>query len=270
VPEPVIEAHKNRLGESVVVGLLVARALRSQFHTIWWHADPAALALRRPPPAGRVPVIFASTHPSWWDGYLSWPINHALGGRDGYLMMDVRSLRSYRFFTWGGAFGIDRADPRAALASIEYISGVLNAAPNRAVWMFPQGTITPPDRRPLGLYPGVAHIARRLPAALIVPVAWRVAYRWEQRAEIFIRVGAPLAVDGGRSLPSRALTARLEAALIAEDDRLAAELRDGDMARPLPGYAVLLRGRTSVNRLWERVRARTLRLAGRRPPPAAP
>ena len=268
--EPVIKAHKNPLGERLVARFLIERAVRAQFHTVWLHVDRGALALRRTPPAARPPAIFACTHPSWWDGYLTWPLNRVLGGRDGYLMMDARSLRAYRFFTWIGVFGIDRDDPRAALASIEYIAGLLGAAPNRAVWMFPQGTITPPDRRPLGLYPGVAHIARRLPACAIVPVAWRMAFRYEQRAEVFIRVGAPLAVAEGRRVASRELTRQLDAALVAEDDRLRADLTNQPLDVPLPGYVPLLQGRPSANRLWEQVQAAALRLAGRTPPPAAP
>jgi chlorobactene lauroyltransferase len=270
MPESIIKANKNPLGERLVARFLIDRAVRAQFHTVWLNADRATLALRRTPPAARPPVIFAGTHPSWWDGYLTWPLNRALGGRDGYLMMDAISLRNYPFFTWIGVFGIDRANPRAALQSIEYISDLLRAAPNRAVWMFPQGTITPADRRPLGLYPGVAHIARRLPACQIVPVAWRLAYRYEQRAEVFIRVGAPLAASGGRALNSRDLTARLDGVLTALDDRLRDELTNGDIARPLPGYRPLLQGRASVNRMWEQAQAAALRLAGRKPPPPAP
>ncbi|MGI8588936.1 MAG: lysophospholipid acyltransferase family protein [Chloroflexia bacterium] len=270
MPEPIIKANKNPLGERLITRFLVERALRAEFHTVWLHLDRAALALRRAPPADRPPVIFVGTHPSWWDGYLTWPLNRALGGRDAYLMMDALSLQHYRFFTWVGVFGIDRANPRSALASIEYISDLLKAAPNRAVWILPQGTITPPDRRPLGLYPGVAHIARRLGGCVIVPVAWRMVYRLEQRAEVFIRVGPPLALDGSVPVVARDLSRQVDAMLTAEDDRLHAELTDGDISQPLPGYVPLLRGRASVNRIWESVESAALRLAGRRPRPPAP
>ncbi len=266
--EPVIKANKNPPGERLVARFLIDRAVRAQFHTVWFTVHPAAWALRRVPPAERPPALFVGTHPSWWDGYLTWPLNRVLGARDGYLMMDALSLRHYRFFTWIGVFGIDRADPRAALASIEYSAELLQGAPNRAVWMFPQGTITPPDRRPLGTYPGVAHIARRLPVCDIVPVAWRMDYRLEQRADCFIRVGAPLHLDGSQRLGTRGLTAAVDQMLTALDDRLADELTHGDISRPLPGYRPLLRGRTSVNRIWEQVQTKAMRLAGRPLPPA--
>lgn len=268
--DSLIKAGKHPLALQLVTRLLIDRSLRGHFHVIWLHLDPAALALRRTPPARRAPVIFTSTHPSWWDGYLTWPVNKVLGNRDGYLMMDTLSLRHYRFFTWVGAFGIDRANPRAALESVEYSANLLKEAPNRAIWIFPQGTITPPDRRPLGLYPGVAHIARRLPVCEIVPVVWRLAYRYEQRAEIFIRVGAPLHLAETERRSTREITRWIDDALTAEDDRLADELTNGDISRPLPGYVPLMRGRASINRVWEQVQRAAIRLVGRDPGPPAP
>src|SRR6478672_3707552 len=113
---PIIEARKNPLGEWVVLHGLVEPALRRMFNPVWLAADRATLAaLGGPPPGRRPPLIWASTHPSWWDGYLGWLVNRRLGARDGYLMMDAEFLPRYRFFTWGGVFGVDRKDSRAAL-----------------------------------------------------------------------------------------------------------------------------------------------------------
>ena len=62
----------------------------------------------------------------------------------------------------------------------------------------------------------------------------------------------------------------VDAALTAVDDRLRDELTNGDMSRPLPGYAPLLRGRSSANRVWETVQATARRLTGRPALPPAP
>lgn len=268
--ERLIKANKNPLGEQLVARLLIDRAIRHHFHTVWLRVDPATWALRRTPPARRPPMILACTHPSWWDGYMTWPLSRVLGHRDGYLMMDAASLRHYRFFTWIGVFGIDRQNPRAALESIEYCAELLRAQPNRLLVIFPQGTITPPDRRPLGLYGGIAHIARRLPVCDIVPVAWRLVYRYEQRAEMFIRVGAPLYLESTRRLSHREITRWVDDALTAQDDRLHDELINGPLDRPLLGYRPLLRGAESVSRVWERVQGRARGLLGQAPPPPAP
>jgi len=270
MPEELIAANTKPWVQVLGGRLLAERALRGNFHRVWLHLEPAALAWRRTPPAERVPAIFTCTHTSWWDGYLTWPLNRALGGREAFMMMDEASLRHFRFFTWMGLYGVDRANPRAALRSIEYSADLLRAAPHRALWIFPQGAILPPDRRPLDLFPGVAHIARRVPLCDVVPIAWRLEYRYEQRAEIFVRVGAPIRVTAADGGGSRALTARIDAALTAEADRLHAALTDGDISRPLPGYVAIMRGRPSINRVWETVQAGARRLLGRPSLPPAP
>jgi 1-acyl-sn-glycerol-3-phosphate acyltransferase len=247
---PIIEARKNPLAAWIIHRTLVEGGLRRMFGTIWLRAERATLAaLRGTPPAQRLPVIWVSPHPSWWDGYLAWLVNRQLGNRDGYLMMDAETLPRYRFFTLAGAFGVDRRNPRAARESVEYIAGLLRAQPNRAMWMFPQGTITPADRRPLVLFGGIAHILRRLPVADVVPVAWRLAFREEQRPDALIRVGAPRRFTAATVPPSRVLTAQIAAALAAEDDAIAGALTADD----LTGYRPLLRGSRSINRIWDDV-----------------
>ena len=127
---PIIEARKNPVAEWIILQALVEGGLRRMFGTVWLHAERATLAtLRGTPPAQRPPLIWVSPHPSWWDGYLAWLVNRRLGNRDGYLMMDAEFLPRYRFFTWGGAFGVDRKNPRAALESVDYIAGLLRPRP---------------------------------------------------------------------------------------------------------------------------------------------
>lgn len=248
---PIIEARKNPVAEWVILRALVEGGLRRMFGTVWLHAERPTLAtLRATPPAQRPPVIWVSPHPSWWDGYLAWLVNRRLGNRDGYMMMDAEFLPRYRFFTLAGAFGVDRKNPRAALESVDYVAGLLSAAPNRAMWMFPQGTITPADRRPLHLYGGFAHILRRLPVADVVPVAWRLAFREEQRPEVLIRVAPPLRFTAATVPPSRTLTTQIAAALTRQDDALHADLTAND----LTGYRPLLQGRKSINHRWDDVR----------------
>ena len=260
---PIIRADKKPLFEWVVSRGLIRPALRRMFRAVRLAIDrPARAALCGTPPARREPLIWISPHPSWWDGYLGWLVNDRLGRRDGYLMMDAEFLPRYRFFTWAGVFGVDRKDPRAALESIEYIAGLLSEAPNRALWMFPQGTITPPDRRPLHLYGGTAHILRRLRAATVVPVVWRPVFGDQQHPEVFIRVGTPLHYTGPAVPRGPAVTEQLTAALTAEDDRLRQDLAGADPG----GYRSLLRGPASINERWDGLRGQAralLRRGGR-------
>jgi chlorobactene lauroyltransferase len=221
--------------------------LRRAFGGVYLCIDAAARGLRNEPD---VPVIYCSTHSGWWDGYLSYVVNDKTLRRDGYLMMEEVHLAQVPFMTWGGVFGIDRHDPRKALASIDYIVGILAERPGAALYIFPQGTITHPDRRPLGLYGGVGNIARKLRTCAVLPVAVRYEFLLEQTPDIFVRIGEPLRFDMARERPSSAqVNARIEAAMTDVADRLHADIVAGD----LQAYRRVLRGRGSVNRAWERV-----------------
>jgi 1-acyl-sn-glycerol-3-phosphate acyltransferase len=243
--QPFHTANKNPLGEWLVTRVLMQPTASRVFHDIHVYADPAALRLSREP---ELPAIFCATHTSWWDGYMAGLLNRRVFKRDSYLMMEEANLARYWFFTWIGVFGVDRDDPRKATASIEYSSSLLSGEQNRALWIFPQGTITHPDKRPLGVYGGVSHIARRVGRCAIVPVALRYEFRLEQAPDAFARIGSPLLHDPAKErLSSKEATARLDAAMSQNDDRLHADLVEGRLG----SYRTILRGRKSVSAVWD-------------------
>jgi hypothetical protein len=244
---PAIPARRNRLGETLIYRALVRWAVWSHFDRVWLKADGPL-----PHPADG-PLIIYPNHPSWWDGYMCFLLTRmVLRGRfEAYLMMEEPQLRRYRFFTWAGCFSVDRDDPRSAARSVAYISRLLATRRARALVIFPQGAIAPNDRRPLEIYAGAAHIARRAGGATLWPVALRYEFRSEQRPEVFIRAGpvhyAPAEID------VRALTSEIAQRLTAAAD----VLRDDITGGRLDEYQVLLRGRVGVNRVWDVVRGRS-------------
>jgi 1-acyl-sn-glycerol-3-phosphate acyltransferase len=254
---PFHPANKNIIGSWVLTRLLLLPALRRTFRGVYLYLYPQAKELRAEPD---VPVIYCSTHTGWWDGYMSYVVNDRTLRRDGYLMMEEVHLAGVPFMTWAGVFGIDRHDPRKALASIEYIVDILTHSPNTALYMFPQGTITHADRRPLGLYGGVGNLARRLGRCAVLPVAVRYEFLLEQAPEVFVRIGAPLRFDMEHErLSSAEVNARVEEAMTATADRLQANIVEGDTR----AYRQVLRGRVSVNRRWQAVTERVGRLRAR-------
>ncbi len=198
-------------------------------------------------------MIICSAHTSWWDGYVTGEVNRALFKRDGYLMMEEVNLARYPFFTWIGVYGVDRDDPRKALASVEYTVQLLTEKPNRAVCIFPQGTITHPDTRPLGVFGGVGHIAKRLGKGAVVPVALRYEFRMDQAPDAFARAGPPICIDNQvESFSSREFTERLERAMSENDDALHADLMRSQMYNDrLRGYRRILAGRSSSSKAWD-------------------
>ena len=244
ITQPSIPARHSRAGDTLIYWALVRSAIWSHFARVWLRVEGPI-----PTPAAG-PLIFYLNHPSWWDGYMAHVLSRmVLGDRfQTFCMMDERELRRYRFFTWIGAFSVDRGDPRSAMRSVAYISRLLAERPDRALAIFPQGEITPNDRRPLEIFPGVAHIARRAGGATLWPIALRYEFRGEQRPEAFIRTGpahrAPADVD------TRSLTAEIGQRLTAACDALRDELNDSR----LETYHVLLRGRLGVNRVFDALR----------------
>ena len=166
-----------------------------------------------------------------------------------FCMMDERELRRYRFFTWIGAFSVNRQDARSALGSVTYISRLLAARRDRALAIFPQGEITPNDRRPLQMFSGLAHVARRAGGATLWPVALRYEFRGQQRPEAFIRAGP--AHHAPAASHTRSLTAEAGARLTAACDALRDEVTGGQ----LDGYRVLLRGRSGPDEIFDAARA---------------
>jgi hypothetical protein len=240
--EPAIPARHNRAGNTLIYWALVRWALWSHFDRVW-------LRLDGPPPADG-PLILYLNHPSWWDGYMVFLLDRmVLGGRyQTYCMMEEAQLRRYRFFSWSGAFSVHRQDARSAMRSVAYIGRRLAERRDRALAIFPQGELAPNDRRPLAIFPGLAHIARRAGGATLWPIALRYEFRGEQRPEAFIRAGPAHHAPAG--IEARALTAEVGRRLTAACDTLRDDVNDGRMEQ----YRVLLRGRPGVNRLFDTAR----------------
>lgn len=171
---------------------------------------------------------------------------------ESYIMMEEAQLARYGFFRFCGAFGVDRHDPRAGLRSVAYAADLLRQSPWRVVWIFPQGEITPNDRRPLATFRGAAHIAKRVAGAgstiRCIPMALRFEFRREQRPEALIRLGPAHIVAGQPDV--KALQCEMDQRLQREMDAL----REDTASGASDDYQTILRGRPSVNVVWDRVR----------------
>jgi 1-acyl-sn-glycerol-3-phosphate acyltransferase len=238
---PAIPANKNYLGDLITYWLLVRSALWNSFDRVW------VQICGRLPRRAEGPLICYMNHPSWWDGYMAAVINREVLRQRfaGYLMMEEFQLRIYRFMTWSGAFSVDRHNPREAARSVEYISQVLRQRPDQAFYIFPQGEITPNDRRPLTTYPGVAHVVRRVGAATLCPITLRYEFRSEQRPEAFIRFGP--CHRATTPVHVAALTEEVNARLTASSDAL----RDAVIADDMGSFGLLLHGRPGIDRFFD-------------------
>jgi 1-acyl-sn-glycerol-3-phosphate acyltransferase len=204
-----------------------------------------------PPDVGGRPLILYSNHPSWWD-----PAVHILlaaklfPGRTGYGPIDNKALAQYGLLAKMGAFGVPQ-DERGGAVFLRTSLAVL-ARPATFLSITAEGRFTDHRVRPVTLRPGLAHVARRVPGAVILPLALEYSFWNESKAEVLMRFGAPVLPP--QSDDVAVWNAQLEAALTATMDALAAQsaTRNAGLFQPL------LRGNAGVGGvydLWRRLRA---------------
>jgi chlorobactene lauroyltransferase len=255
-PAPFHRANKNALGAWVVYRFLLSAGLKRGFSGLYMSIAPSTLRLRR---VSAYPIIFCMTHSGWFDGHIAAVLNKRVFKHDAYLMMEELNLARYFFFTWAGVFGIDRDHPRNALASVRYISDILKSGSNKALWMFPQGTMRHPDARPIKVFDGATNIARRVGICYIVPVAIRYDFTIDQAPGAYVRIGPPMLFNVNTAGDSRRMTQMLGEALEVEADRLHSDIAEYDTH----AYKRLLAGRGSVNKRWDVVVRMVRKVMGR-------
>jgi hypothetical protein len=152
-----------------------------------------------------------------------------------------------------GAFGVELETRRGAASFLRQSRGILGAN-NRALWVTAQGRFADVRQRPLGLQPGIAHLADLTPTAVLLPLAIDYVF-WEERgAEALVAFGDPLRASELRAAGRSARLATLEDRLTRTLDRLAADA----ISREPQRFETLIGGQAGVGGiydLWRRGRA---------------
>ncbi|MFQ3664125.1 MAG: lysophospholipid acyltransferase family protein [Chloroflexaceae bacterium] len=241
-PRPAIPAAKNPFLDELLYRCFARWSLWRYFDRVW-------LQSHGPLPHPRNgPLILYLNHSSWWDGYLMYVIHRVvLRGRfDAHLLMEEKQLRRYRFFSWSGAFSVNRDDPEDAWRSQAYAAALLQGGQRpRLLFIFPQGKIVPNDRRPLVTYPGIARIVAQVGNVNLCPVALRYELLGRQFPEAFIRIGPQHRAVNPQDIEGTLadITSRLTTACDA--------LRDDVLALRYERFQPLLRGRRGIDELFD-------------------
>lgn len=179
------------------------------------------------------PVIVCSNHPSWWDPAFFILLQTSLfPGRKGFGPMDAAALGKYRVLERMGVFGIELESPRGSARFLHTCLRLL-ADPATVLWITAQGTFVDSRTRPVRLRAGIAHLLRRVPDAVVLPLAMEYAFWNEAKPEALARFGSPIMAGRGRSVAE--CTGLLEFELERTMDALAAESqgRDAGAFQPL-------------------------------------
>lgn len=208
----------------------------------------------KPPALDGTPLIVILNHPSWWDPLMGMVLADLFPGYRHYVPIDAQALRQYRIFEPLGFFGVEAGSPEGAIAFLRTAGNVLTQ-PHHALWITAQGQFTDPRVRPVRLRPGVAHLLRRLPRAVVVPLAIEYPFWQERYPEALAHFGAPLIVEQGRSRNVAEWMQILEAAMTQALDDLAAASITQDPAR----FEALIGGSVGIGGVydwWRRLKAR--------------
>jgi len=205
--------------------------------------------------AGR-PIVIFSNHPSWWDPALALlSLPRLLPGRREFGPMDSAELRRYGLFRNFGVFGVEPGTIRGASMFFRTASGLLRL-PDVSLYITAEGAFADPRLRPIRLRPGLAHLARRCPQAVFLPLALDYCFWNESKPEALLRFGPPVQAAEPGSVAS--WQSALEAALTGVMDALSAE----SAARNPASFTTLFSGTAGVGGVydvWRRLRAAVLR-----------
>lgn len=231
------------------------RFLRRSFHAVRLdQGGPAPVV----DPA--LPLIVYANHPSWWDPMVGiflaqsiWP------ERRHYWPIDSTMLARYRFFGRLGFFGIEQNSPRGGASFLRTARAILGQ-PGACLWITAQGEFADVRRRPIVLRPGLSHLLHRLDRGVVVPLAVEYPFWSERTPEVLLRFGEAMPVDAGTARDASAWQPRLEAALEAAQDALAARA----IARDALQFTTLLQGATGTSWIYDAWRRLKAGIAGRR------
>jgi 1-acyl-sn-glycerol-3-phosphate acyltransferase len=198
-----------------------------------------------------LPTIYYANHSSKWDHHVGGYITERLWGQDSYYMIAYQMMKIYPILKYVGGFSIHQSNPLEAAKGMDYCSELLNAAPNRVVWVFPQGGIYPNGQRPLNFQQGTAQLIRLMGRVRVVPVTFRYEFLYCSKPDLFVNFGKPVLFERPIKTTTRKLTEQLETTLTTDLDQLTADVTNGRYQN----FEVVLSGKgIFLNRVYTRLR----------------
>jgi 1-acyl-sn-glycerol-3-phosphate acyltransferase len=219
----------------------VKRYVRKNFHAVRLSNTSHAL------PTDNAPLLLVLNHPGWWDPMIGVVLADLFPKTTHYAAIDAAMLKKYRTFNKLGFFGVDQSSLKGAAQFLRTGEAIL-AEPGRAVWVTAQGEFADVRQRPLNLRAGVGHLAARLTAGWVVPIALEYNFWTESKPEALVRIGELLPL--GVKKPAKAWLADIELSLTKSLDVLNAETQLREAAK----FTELLSGSVGVGGIYDAFR----------------
>lgn len=157
------------------------------------------------------PILVVANHTSWWDGFLVREIHRRLRpGSPFYTIMLSQQLRENRILRWLGARGFTRGSTSSLRALMRWLGERRSATPEALFLFFPQGSLWPPETRPLGFARGMEGVARALEPVIILPLGIYLSMGSNPGPRAFLHLGEPLPGSTSVGEVERAVTVQLD------------------------------------------------------------
>lgn len=188
--------------------------------------------------------IFYSNHCCWWDGIVGYLIARKLYNTELHMM--IEELYRFPLLSKIGAFSVEKNSAQSSLKALNYAAQFLQN-PKSSLWIFPQGSVMPPDYRPVKFEGGLSYLSKKLKKINLIPVAHRYNFLREDRPEILVEIGKPIVLSDN-PINRKNFCKYLEEEFSALLDNQKNEISQGN----LDGYKTFIKSRLCVAKLIEK------------------
>lgn len=193
--------------------------------------------------SSNVPVVFVLNHPNWWDAAVVIWLGYDFLKTGGYCIMENKQIIEHPFFLKIGAIPIVREDNRKSLMSLNFAASLLKQR-FESLYLFPQGEITPNEKRDSRFYSGVSFLIEKLEKVNLVYIHLDYKYTTEQMPEIFINFFRTEEFVEGLNSDRNEFTDTIKKHFNKVND----EFREAYSDNKLESFEVVMRGKKSLDK----------------------
>jgi|TARA_R100000005_G_C4998913_1_gene205555 1-acyl-sn-glycerol-3-phosphate acyltransferase len=174
-------------------------SLKRRFNQIWvkqgYHPTSASK------------TVYFLNHNLWWDGLIPLYLNRNFFKQKARALMEDKQMRQYTFFSKIGAFSINLEDPKASISSLRYAVESMERD-NSSLFIYPEGSITPPSESAPNFKDGLAWIYTKTEQVDFVPIHIYAHFMNGSKPELYLSIGE--SVNHDKSLSRNELTKLFE------------------------------------------------------------
>ena len=153
-------------------------------------------------------TVYFLNHNLWWDGLIPLYLNRNFFHQKARALMEDKQMRQYTFFSKIGAFSINLEDAKSSISSLRYAVKSMDRD-SSSLFIYPEGTITPPSDSAPDFKDGLAWIYTKTTEIDFVPIHIYAHNMRSSKPELYLSIGK--SVNHDKLLDRNILTKLFEA-----------------------------------------------------------